>query len=186
MRARLPGPLRLDITQTMAKKTSPTPDVAAPASAPVESPSRGRSLQVAERKARQADVLSRTLLGEKAATIAKELGVSTKTITQDIAMARQATTILAAREYLSSVVPKALAVLEAHLENGDKDVALVMLEGLGLLGKNVNLNFNVPTTPGQETFESFRQRVTKAREPEVAAAPAREPFLALLEGEIVK
>lgn len=105
----------------------------------------------------------RSICGAKAKAIAEELNLSVATVKKDLAEARRSNMILAAQEKVLGLVPKAIAALDAHLEAGDKDVALVVLEGLGIIGKHVQISFALPQ-PGGGTFEEFRDGVIKAKQ----------------------
>lgn len=118
----------------------------------------------------------------KAKEIAAELQVSMATVKKDLAEARRNDLIFAAREKLTNLLPKALAALEAHLEMGDKDVAIIILEGLGLLGKNVQVQMMTPAASGEDSIDRFRARVCRKVEPQVEIIASAIPEV---EGSIV-
>jgi hypothetical protein len=95
--------------------------------------------------------------------IAAELGMSVDTVKQDLREARRSNLISAARDQIAGLVPKAIATLEWHLDQGDKDVALVVLEGLGVIGKHMQVSLAPPTPDNGGTFYEFRERVLKAK-----------------------
>jgi len=150
--------------------TSPEPSTASPAPAArrgrgSRQPSTALATAKAEEKAaRQEMILLKTVCGQKAKQIAEELDISVGMVRSDLAAARRADLLLASRDKIQSLVPKAIAALEAHLEEGDKDVALLVLEGLGVIGKHVQVQMLAPTTgPGEVTYAEFRARVVSAK-----------------------
>jgi hypothetical protein len=125
---------------------------------------RANRLPEKDRKIRQELVLMKTICGTRATEIAKELQISLGTVKSDLMEARRADTIVAARDLLVGMIPKALAVLDHHLDEGDKDVALVVLEGLGVIGKHMQVSIMPPTQTGVDSYEVFRARIIRAKE----------------------
>lgn len=121
----------------------------------------------------------KTICGEKAKLIAEELKISIATVKSDLIEARRSGMVMAARDTLVNMVPKALAVLDTHLEAGDKDVALVVLEGLGIIGKNMLITMVPPGTAREDTFYEFRARVlqTKQAGSSTSGAPNAKPVV---------
>mgnify|MGYP001594411473 FL=1 len=171
MKVRSPG------LETILKRM-PTPATSlqtVPTSASVATPGPGKQLakrkspaprlRPDETKARQELVLLRTICGLKAKEIAEELHLSVGKVRQELAIARRADLLLAARDRVQQLVPKAIAALEAHLEAGDKDIALLVLEGLGVIGKHVQLTFVPVPAAGADTFDAFRARILQTQSP---------------------
>lgn len=157
----------------MSAEASPTPSTStalATRSGTQGASKRTRSPRLPEkdRSIRQELVLMRTICGTKAQQIAKELQISVATVKTDLQAARQSSMVAAARDQLVGMIPKALAVLDTHLDSGDKDVALVVLEGLGIIGKHMQVSM-LPAMPnGAESYEVFRARV-------IGAKPSTDP-----------
>jgi phage-related baseplate assembly protein len=117
-----------------------------------------------DREVRQEIVLMKTICGVKAAEIAKELNTSLATVKTDLLEARRSGMVMVARDRLVGMIPKALAVLDTCLDDGDKDVALVVLEGLGIIGKHMQITMATQVAAGTESFDVFRARVIRAKE----------------------
>jgi hypothetical protein len=153
--------------------TDPTPPVSATTAVTTTGPkskkTRSPRLRAGEVEARQDIVLLKTICGQKALEIAKEMQMSVRTVRTDLQEARRSEMLLAARDRVQTLIPKAIAVLEAYLEDGDKDVALVVLEGLGVIGKHIQVN--VTPTPPTGGFNEFRQRIIDQQSAAAGAAP---------------
>ena len=125
------------------------------------------------REDRSGLVMLRQLCGYKLAEIAKEFGLSVTTISKDLAYAREQGYVTIARDHVVGLVPKALAVLEAHLEeNADKDIAMKILEGVGVLGKSVRISTDLP--PNTESFEMWRAKIVRKAVSTVDSADGQE------------
>lgn len=114
-----------------------------------------------ERDTRAELILMRRLCGIRMADIQKEFNISRPTAYRQLRKARESGYLDSAKDQLVGLLPKAIAVLDIHLEqNLDKEVAMKVLEGLGLLNKNVKVE-QISGTTGTETFEMFRSRLTR-------------------------
>lgn len=153
----------------MTDASDSTQQLALPGPAPAARRGRGSrpantqlaKVKADERQARQEMILLKTVCGQKAKDIAEELNLSINMVRTDLAAARRGDMLLAARDRIQSLIPKAIAALEVHLEEGDKDVALLVLEGLGVIGKHVQVSMMPPAGPGEESYEVFRARVVR-------------------------
>jgi hypothetical protein len=108
-------------------------------------------------------ILLRTVVGQRTADIAKEMNLGIDTVKKDLQEARRSNLIVAARDQILTLVPKAIATLEAHLDLGDKDMALLVLEGLGVIGKHMQVTMTPLASPKEDTFYEFRARVLQTK-----------------------
>ena len=136
------------------------PQGADPAPSQRHRPSR---LQPKEKELRQEMILLRTVVGQRTADIAKEMNLGIDTVKKDLQAARRSGLITAARDQIITLVPKAIATLEAHLDLGDKDVALLVLEGLGVIGKHMQITMEPSSGVREDTFYEFRARVLQTK-----------------------
>lgn len=127
-------------------------------------PSRPHKKRPEELQIRREMVLLRSVVGMRTTEIAKELRIGVETVRSDLKEARRSNLIVAARDQIMLLVPKAIATLEAHLDNGDKDVALLVLEGLGVIGKHMQITMASPLGAKEDTFYEFRARVLQTKQ----------------------
>lgn len=114
-----------------------------------------------QRNLRGDTMLMRRLIGEKVAAIAADFHLSPNTASKILKDAERRNMITVARDKVLQLVPKALAVVDYHLEEGDKDVGLEVLKGTGLLSRQGGVAAEVPLAPGEseETFVAWRRRI---------------------------
>jgi len=104
-------------------------------------------------------MLVRRLQGKTLAEIAKEFQLTLSSTTAIISDAKKSELIGKSKDILSGMIPKALAVVDASLTAGDKDIALEVLKAVGVIGKP----WEFPNVTGEVTdsFELFRARITR-------------------------
>lgn len=137
-----------------------------PTSYPEPKPGRPK-LNQRQRELRGDAMLIKRICGAKIEEIAKEFGLATATTGALLKEAERRSLITVARDKVLTLVPKAIAVVDTHLEEGDKDVGLEVLKGVGLLGRNnggINVNLG-SGTDGEETFEAWRLKISRKSEP---------------------
>lgn len=103
-------------------------------------------------------MVMRRLCGMKIKEVAKEFNLSLSRTATLLSRARRAGYREIAGDKLLMLLPKAVAVVDTHLTMGDKDVAMEVLKGVGLLKGLVN----EPVGDGDtETFEAWRYKLTR-------------------------
>lgn len=138
-----------------------------------------------DREARQGLMLAQKLSGKYVSQIAKAFGVSQDVVYSELKEAQRKQLHTKAVAYISyNLMPKALAVFAAALDKGDKDIAIRVLEGLGILGKGnqpgmLQINLGGDDVSA-ETFEAFRVNLIRKGTPSLPSA--REE---VLEGRVV-
>lgn len=148
---------------------------------PTPPPQEGRPrLSEKQRELRGDAMLIKRICGAKIKEIAEEFNLAVSTTGNLLKEAERRSLITVARDKVLTLVPKAIAVVDAHLEEGDKDVALETLKGVGLLGRRdglAELMGSAGPADGEESFEAFRVRITRkggATSEQAGAAPDSE------------
>jgi hypothetical protein len=135
--------------------------VALPTSYPPVKTNKPPRLNDQERKLRGDAMLIKRICGTKIAEIAREFQVAEQYAGKLISDAAKRSLIATARDKVLTLVPKAIAVIDTHLEEGDKDVGLEVLKGVGLLGRNNTIIDLGPAEGAEETFEAWRIKLTR-------------------------
>jgi hypothetical protein len=120
-------------------------------------------------------ILLKTIVGERTKAIAEELNISVHTVNKELNEARRGNLIVVARDQVARLIPKAIATLEAHLDMGDKDIALLVLEGLGVIGKHMQVTVAPPSGGREDTFYEFRARVLQTKQAGSETVAATQP-----------
>lgn len=145
---------------------------------------RGRPrLTPQEKEARAAALLAKRISGKTLREAAEDLNITLRTAQKALSGDMVRGILGNASSYLTgSLIPKALAVYEAALDDGNVDVATQVLEGAGLIGKasqQLNINVSAP----EDSLEAFRFRLIRQRQlrgdlpvVEAEALPAADPI----------
>lgn len=119
-----------------------------------------------EKELRAAALLAKKMAGKTLNQAAKELKMSLTNAKRALSDDIVKSILTNATDYLSgTLLPKAIAVYEQALEDGNIDVATRVLEGAGLVGKQAGVNIQVQT-PEIESFEAFRVQLIRKRQEE--------------------
>lgn len=125
---------------------------------------------------RDALMLAAHLTGTKIPAVAKEFGVSLATTHVGIDKARRSKLFQDAKDFVGvRLLPKALRVLEAALDEGNIDVAVKVAEGLKVLDAKQGWSDDAGSGNPNEEFESWRVQLIRRRSGGVAVDPAGHP-----------
>jgi hypothetical protein len=126
-----------------------------------------------ERDARAAAMLARRLAGDWKGEIAQAFQLTMAEVNNELDYARRKALHTRALDFITvTLMPKALGVYAAALEEGNVEVATKVLEGLGVIGKQGGISLTMSTNDGgQDSFESWRMKISRAATgPENASA----------------
>lgn len=120
-----------------------------------------RSLDDGRVKLRDKQILAMRVAQVPIKEIQAKFGISRQTVYRSLTMAqRRAFQDHAIDRIAEELLPKALAAFDLALDQGNVEVAGKIFEGLGILGKNVNVQL-APAAGGTETIEEFRARIIR-------------------------
>jgi len=153
-------------------QSSPAPKPLSPLNAkgkPRKKPGRPKgvgNLTEKDHEARQALMLAQKISGKYTSQIAAAFQVSETTVNTELREAQRKQLHGKAVAFIShTLMPKALAVMAAALDRGDKDIAVKVLEGLGILGRGNQPGLLQINLGGEdvsaETFEAYRIKLIR-------------------------
>lgn len=112
-------------------------------------------------KLRDKQILALRVAGAPIKEIQEQFGISRMTVHRSLTAAqKRAFQDFAIDKSLELLVPKALAAVSVKLDEGDAELGLEVLKGLGIFGKHVNVEQHV-SGGTVETFEQLRTRIVR-------------------------
>jgi hypothetical protein len=128
-----------------------------------------------ERDARAAAMLARRLAGDWKGEIAQAFQLTMAEVNNELDYARRKALHTRALDFITvTLMPKALGVYAAALEEGNVEVATKVLEGLGVIGKQGGISLTMSSGDNTgDSFEAWRLKISRAAT-EGPTAPAVE------------
>lgn len=119
-------------------------------------------LKPKEMRDRGEAMLARRLEGNYLTDIAKWFNTTEAAAKEEIQMARRRAVAGKSLEYIGQVlIPKALAVYTAALDQGDTEIATKVLEAVGVGGKQSILQLNPGTGAEGDSYEAWRLEISR-------------------------